>query len=412
MHVLDPWLKEGAYLNITLNHVLETSRDLSASDKAFVTRMVYGVAQNKLFLDFAIKQNLKGRVKRWEKTLLYCGLYVHYFMTMKDYAIVNECVRLAKKRKGAKTAGFINASLRTLFEEDADLSSLSKEEELSVRTSHPLWIVKMFAAQYGFDTCQKICEANQDVPPLTGCVNRLKTTRDALMQADPRFTAGTLSPDAVMFGGGAMVRTDAWTNGLVSVQDEAAQLPAQLLNPQPGEQVLDMCAAPGSKTAQLAAMMKNTGSLTACDIHDHKKALMEDNFNRLGVTNVHIQIGDSSLRENFGDELYDAILLDAPCTGLGVLGRKPDIRYHDSAVMDEIIPLQKKLLENAYALLKNHGRIVYSTCSLNKKENEKQVEAFLTRHQDCTLVRSQTILPFEHHTDGFYMGLIRKDTGE
>lgn len=169
-----------------------------------------------------------------------------------------------------------------------------------------------------------------------------------------------------------------------------------------------MCGAPGSKTTHLGTLMNNKGTLDVYDLYPHKAKLIKDNAQRLGLTNIHVHTGDSTDLSIFNKQ-YTKILLDGPCSGLGVLSRKPEIKYHDSSAMDEIIPIQAKLLENAYSLCIKGGNIVYSTCTINKKENEKQIEKFIKKHPDMHVVEERTILPYEYHSDGFYMCLLEKD---
>ena len=195
----------------------------------------------------------------------------------------------------------------------------------------------------------------------------------------------------------------------MTIQDESSQCVARLLNPLPGEYVLDMCSAPGSKTTHLAALMENKGRIDAYDLHEHKIPLVKTQCDRLGVEIVNVKAYDSTrLVELYEKETFDKILLDGPCSGLGVLSRKPEIKYNDSSAMDEIIVIQRNLLENAYDLLKRNGKMVYSTCTINKKENEKQIQAFIKRHPDMKVLEERTILPFEYHSDGFYMCLLKK----
>ena len=208
---------------------------------------------------------------------------------------------------------------------------------------------------------------------------------------------------------GNLAYTSYYKEGKVTIQDESSQLVARLLDPQKTDYVLDMCSAPGSKTTHLAALMENQGKIEAYDLYKHKVKLIEHNLKRLGVKNVHVQAGDSTkLIEHYPPETFDLILLDAPCSGFGVLKRKPEIKYHDSSVMDGLIPLQALLLENAYNLLKNDGTMVYSTCTINKKENGMMIEHFIQKHPDMKVIEQRTILNYEYHTDGFYMCKMKK----
>ncbi len=406
LDILVAYEKDHTYLNIALNHALNSHQ----VKNDLVTALVYGTIQYRLRLEYELKAHIQGkRVKVTERMLLLMSMYEHLYMHMPDYAIVDSSVALAKKRRGARAASFVNAVLRASFAQPADLSSLSEDDYLSITTSHPLWLVKMLKKQYGLETTKKILAADNEVPIKCARVNTLKISREALIQKDPRFKASPYTKDAVYYEGGNIAHTQAFKEGFVTIQDESSQCVAQLLSPQPGMQVLDMCAAPGSKTTHLAALMDNQGMIDAFDLYKHKIALINDNASRLGATIINAKVGDATNLETFGKKQYDAILLDGPCTGLGVLARKVEIRYHEPSAMDEIIPIQKKLLENAYQLCKMGGNIVYSTCTINKKENEKQVATFVKDHPDMRVVEEKTILPFDMHSDGFYMCLLKKD---
>lgn len=409
LEILLKYKQERSYLNLTMNTYFQ-KYDLSKEQKDFVTRVVYGTVQNMLYLEYQLEPYLKSKTRPYEKMLLLMSMYQHEMMdAIPDYAIVNEAVQLAKQKKGIKTSQFINAVLKKAFVNHRSLDDLSKEERLSIKTSHPLWLVKMLSKQYGLAETQKICLANNEVPYKTARVNTLKTTRQKLLE-NKLWQKGQFSEDALYYQGGNIAYTDEFIAGYVTIQDESSQLVARLLNPLPHDYVLDMCCAPGSKTSHLAACMKNIGQIEAYDLYDHKIPLVKQQMNRLGVNIVDVHAYDSThLIDLYEPCTFDKILLDAPCSGLGVLARKPEIKYHDSAVMDEIIQIQQKLLENGYALLKNGGRIVYSTCTINKKENEKQIQNFIKNHPDMKIIHEQTILPYVYHSDGFYMCLLEKE---
>ncbi|WP_195598682.1 16S rRNA (cytosine(967)-C(5))-methyltransferase RsmB [Longibaculum muris] len=409
LEILLKYKQEKSYLNLTINSYFQ-KYELSRSQKDFITRVVYGTVQNQIYLEYVLKPHLKTRVKSYEKMLLLMSLYQHLMMdAIPDYAIINEAVNLAKKKKGIRTSQFINAVLKQAFLTEPSLEELSKEERLSIETSHPLWMVKMLCKQYGYSTTQKICQANNEPPLKCARVNTLLTSKDELLK-DELWQKGKLAKDALYYQGGNIAYTKEFQEGLVTIQDESSQLVAPYLSPQPGDYVLDMCAAPGSKTTHLAALMHNQGKIDAYDLYEHKIPLIQQQLTRLQVSIVDVKAYDSTkLIELYPPLTFDKILLDAPCSGLGVLARKPEIKYHESNAMDEIIQIQQKLLENAYPLLKNGGNIVYSTCTINKKENEKQIQAFIKRHPDMKVIKEQTILPFEYHSDGFYMCLLEKE---
>lgn len=409
LEILLKYKQENSYLNLTINSYFSKTQ-LTRENKDFITRVVYGTVQNLLYLEYMLEPYLNGRVKTYEKMLLLMSLYQHYFMnSIPDYAIVNEAVNMAKKKKGMKTAQFINAVLKNALHSNVSLDHLNEIERLSIETSHPLWMVKMFIKQYGYEVTQKICIANNEVPYKTARVNTLKITRDELLK-DESFTKGELSQEAVYYKGSNIADTSYFKDGLLTIQDESSQMVARLLNPLSNDCVLDMCCAPGSKTSHLAAIMNNQGKIEAYDLYEHKMPLVNAQMERLGISIVDVKAHDSTtLIDVYPQECFDKILCDAPCSGFGVIARKPEIKYHDSSSMDEIIKIQEKLLENAYILCEKGGKIVYSTCTINKKENEKQIESFIKKHPQMKVAKEITILPYEYHSDGFYMCLLEKE---
>lgn len=408
--ILNQYFEDESFLNIALNEQLKKS-NLKREDKDLCTTIVYGTIQNLLYIQYQLQPYIKGkRVKKKVRTLLYMSLYqLIYLNKIPTYAVINEAVELAKKEEGYQTSQFINAVLRNFTRnEKRSLASLDELERISIETSHPLWMVKMFNKQYGIEKTRKICFEDNTPPTRSGRVNTLKTTKEALLKEDC-FEEGTLSKDALLYKKGNLAYTSYFKEGKVTIQDESSQLVARLLDPQKIDYVLDMCSAPGSKTTHLAALMENQGKIEAYDLYEHKVKLIEHNLKRLSVKNVHVQAGDSTkLQEKYAAQTFDRILLDAPCSGFGVLKRKPEIKYHDSSVMDGLIPLQALLLENAYYLLKNNGTMVYSTCTINKKENGMMIEQFIKKHPDMKVIEQRTILNYEYHTDGFYMCKMKK----
>lgn len=403
---------EGAYLNITLNHFLNEN-ELSRIDADLLTRLVYSVKSHQITLLHYMSKYIEGKkVRPFEKRVLLiaCCQFL-YFDKIPDYAIIDESVEIVKKKRGPKGAGFINAILRKMVKDkNISYENLNDLEILSVQYSHPLWLVKMFDKQYGRETLVKILEENQSVPLLSARVNTLKTTKEKLLEEYPNLKTGLLAKDSIYFESGNIANTDLYKNGLVTVQDEASQWVVEQLPLKEGMRVLDMCSAPGSKTTHIAARLNNVGEIHAYDLFEHKIKLIENNANRLGCEIIKAKAYDSTrLLEIEEKESFDAILLDGPCSGLGVLARKPEIRYHDANIMDELIKIQYELLKTAHELLKKGGVMVYSTCTLNKKENRKNIDRFLNEFQDMKLIEDRTILPYEYHSDGFYMARLVKE---
>lgn len=407
--ILNQYFEDESFLNIALNEELKKS-ELKREDKDLCTTIVYGTIQNLLAIQYQLQPYIKGkRVKKKIKTLLYLSLYqLMYLDKIPEYAVINEAVNIAKKQ-GYQTSKFVNAVLRNFVRnERRSLEGLDELERISIETSHPLWMVKMFNKQYGLEKTKKICLEDNTPPTRSGRVNTLKASKEELLK-EGCFKEGTLSKDALLYNKGNLALTSYFKEGKVTIQDESSQLVARLLDPQKTDYVLDMCSAPGSKTTHLSALMENQGEIEAYDLYEHKVKLVEYNLRRLGVKNVHIQAGDSTkLKEVYPEKTFDRILLDAPCSGFGVLKRKPEIKYHDSSIMDGLVSLQALLLENAYYLLKNDGTMVYSTCTINKKENELMIQKFIEKHPDMEVIKQRTILNYEYHTDGFFMCKMKK----
>ena len=407
--ILMKYKQENSYLNIELNHVLN-KHELSKEDKDLITRIVYGTVQNEIYLDYQLAPYIKTKIKKYDHMVLLMSLYQLIFLTkIPDYAIINEAVNLVKHKGGKYRSQVVNAILRNFLRQGCIDIEETEEEKLSISTSTPLWLVKMLIKQLGKETTQKVLASYHEVPTLAARVNTLKTSRDEILK-NYDVQVGYLSQDAILFKSGNIANTDLFKQGLVSVQDESSQMVALLLNPAKHSRVLDMCSAPGSKTTHLSAIMENTGMIEAIDLYEHKIQLIQNNAKRLNATNIHAQAYDSTkLTDLFEKESFDSILLDGPCSGLGVIRRKPEIKYLPSTNMDEIIVLQRKLLENAYLLLKKGGHLVYSTCTINKKENQLQVIDFIKHHQDMKVVEERLVLPFEYHSDGFYMCKMKKE---
>jgi len=398
---------QRGYANLLLDDVIKKN-NYSENDNALLTKLVYGTIQHQIYLDYQLSFLLKQKkAKPFEKQLLLISLYQFIYLTkIPNYAIINEAVEIAKRKRGIPTSKFINAVLRSFIKVGPqEIIASSKEQYLSIKSSHPLWLIKLLFKQYGEEETKKITEANLQVPNLTARVNTLVCSREAFLENYPNFKAGNISKDALIYQkGGNLATLEVYKEGKITIQDESSQLVAHLLHPTEHSYVLDMCSAPGNKTTHLSQIMQNTGRIDAYDIHKSKIATIEQNAKRLHITNIHAFAFDSTkLISNYDLETFDYILLDAPCSGLGVIARKPEIKYHDSAMMDSLIPLQKELLEVAYQLLKKGGQLVYSTCTINKKENENQITNFLKNHQDMRKEFEQTILPYMYQSDGFYM---------
>lgn len=403
VNILYRYKSEHVYLNIALNELFNQKK-FSKEDKDLITRIVYGTIQNEIYIEYQMKPYIKKKLKPYDEMVVKMSFYQIIFLDkIPHYAIINEAVNIVKKKNKVRSQ-VVNAILRNFIKNG--VQEVAKEpylEYLSIQYSMPLWLVKMLSKQYKDDYVD-IIKANLDIPNLTARINTLKGEVNI-----EGTTKGNLSEYALIFKHGNIAHTKEYQEGKITIQDESSQMVAPLLNPSMNSTVLDMCAAPGGKSAHLASIMNNTGIIHAFDLYEHKVKLINSNLERLGVTNVVARAYDSTrLDELFDHEYFDHILLDAPCSGFGVISRKPEIKYQPSTNMDEIIQIQAKLLEKAYILLKKGGTMVYSTCTLNKKENMLQIEKFLNSHKDMKLIKERTILPHEYHSDGFFMCKLEK----
>ncbi|MGX4296009.1 16S rRNA (cytosine(967)-C(5))-methyltransferase RsmB [Bacillus sp. JK62] len=435
LEALEKLEQNQAYSNLLLTSVIKTNT-LSDQDRGLLTELVYGTLQNKIALDYMLKPFIRkpNKVKPWVIQLLRLSAYqMEYLEKIPDRAAIHEAVEIAKKRGHKGIASFVNGILRSLQREGAP--SFAEIEDpvlrLSTETSHPEWLVKEWVEAYGFEAAEKICRIHLIPPKQTLRVNHIKSDRETVLNemenAGLEAEAGDLSPDAIKLLKGSIANTTFFQNGRVSIQDESSMLVARALDPKPGETVLDACAAPGGKSAHIAELMENEGSLTSLDLHRHKVKLIKEGAERLGLTIIDAQTMDArKAGEAFGAERFDRILVDAPCSGFGVIRRKPDMKYtktpEDSRRLSEI---QLGILREIAPLVKKGGTLVYSTCTMDRTENEEVMHAFIQEHPefepDLSLEKrlpekarpfvqdgSLQILPHYFGTDGFFISSMRK----
>ncbi len=380
--------KNQAYSNLLLHQTIEKYK-LTPKDRGLLTELTYGTLQHKLTLDYYLEPFIRGKMDIWVRWLLRLSLYqMHYLTRIPAHAAVNEAVEIAKRRGHKGIASMVNGILRSILREGVRSTDQIPDEveRLAVATSHPLWLVQRWVETYGYEKTSDMLHEN-NVPPLqTVRVNTTKATPaevlTTLEREGVKAQQSEYVPECLYITNSQAARTAAFKHGLITIQDESSMLPANVLNPQPGMRVLDMCAAPGGKTTHLAEKMNNTGQILALDLHPHKLDLVDENTARLGIDIVQTAPLDGRKAADYlQKESYDAILVDAPCSGLGVMRRKPDIKYtkreEDLASLQTI---QLAILNNAVQLLKPGGRLVYSTCTVDRSENEGTVKAFLAEH--------------------------------
>lgn len=413
LEAIDKIINKKAFSNIVVNEFLNKF-ELSSEDKALFTNLVYGTIQNLMTIDFYIEPYiLRKKPKPWVKNLLYMSIYQLVYLDIPSYAVVNESVDLANVKDKA-IGSFVNAVLRNFLRNPLrSLDGYDDLQRLSIKYSHPLWLVAYLLKDYRMEELEKILQENSVVKKDAIRINTLKTTKaeviDKLLAEKIKYTETPLVKDGLIIHQ-AIVNNNLFTTGAITMQDISSQMVSEMAAPAPNSIILDLCAAPGGKSAHLSAIMGNTGTIFACDVYPHKIKLMEKTFARLGVNNVKTQLIDArNIANKVKEESFDYLIADVPCSGLGVLSHKVDLKYKITIkAIEEVEYLQEEILEKSYKLLKRNGFLVYSTCTINKDENEKQIAKFLRRHPDFEKVEEKIILPFEHQTDGFYICKLRR----
>ena len=434
--ILNEVHEEGAYANVALARHLRKA-DLSDQDRRFVTELVYGAVKAGDTLDWILRRYVNRPLKKippMVREILRLGLYqIFYLDKVPASAACNTAVELTKKYSHAGTVKFVNAVLRTAVREPEKAKFPEGKgkaiEGLALRSQHPYWLVKRWVKQFGFEEAEKLCDFDNGQPVLSVRTNTLKTGRAELMQALEQAGAevqeSQWTPEGVLVTAhGALDKLAPLQDGLCQVQDESSMLVAHVVNPQPGELIIDCCSAPGGKTTHMAALMHNEGRIVAGDIYEHKLERIEENAQRLGIDIIEPTLLDAREVGEEYEDMADRVLVDAPCSGLGVLRRKPDARWNKSA--EEIAalpPLQGEILDSAAKALKAGGVLVYSTCTIDRSENDAVVEAFLARHPEFTLEQTGDFLPVKRKeqmvqlypqrdgTDGFFIARMRKAKG-
>jgi 16S rRNA (cytosine967-C5)-methyltransferase len=428
--------EQGAYSNLLLNQTLRRN-ELSRQDAALATELVYGTIQRLNTIDYFLARFVKGglaRLEPWVRSLLRLSCYqLLYLSRVPDHAVVNEAVKLAKRRGHAGIAGLVNGTLRSFVRERAGLAvpdGLPPAESLALRQSHPAWLAARWIERFGLETAERICAANNAAPHASVRANALRRSREELLrelqQQGVDAAPSELAPQGLVLRGvGSAASLPQFAAGLLSIQDESSMLVAELLDPQPGMTVLDCCAAPGGKTTHIAEKMRDEGVVWASDVHEHKRKLIGEQAERLKLRSIRTLTADArELADRFAPGTFDRILLDAPCTGFGVIRRKPDLKWaKQPGDIPAINAIQRGILERIHSLLKPGGILVYSTCTIEREENEDTVEWFLANHPEFSLdaeiglslpaalapfTGMLTILPHQFGSDGFFIARLRK----
>lgn len=407
-------VRKSAYSNITLNKFLNEA-ELSSADRALTTAIFYGVIDRTITLDYVLSQHIKTPLNKVNATVLEVlrvALYQIMFMNkIPDSAAVNEAVKIVKNSKQRHLSGFVNGVLRNVLREGISLPQDDGVKSLCINYSCPEWIINSFIKDYGIDDAKKLLDCSLQVPPVVLRVNTVKTTAAELIkvlsQEEIKVKPSIIENSLEVIGGIDITKSKAYKNGLFHVQDIASQTVASIISPNKNERVLDLCAAPGGKTFTMAQYMENAGEIIACDLHGKRVELIKKGALRLGLENINALQNDATIKnEKLGK--FDAVLCDVLCSGLGVIRRKPEIKYKDISEYEDITLIQSKILENADSYLKEKGRILYSTCTLRNCENEAVVQRFLDKYPNYELKYQRTFMPHIDGSDGFYCALLEK----
>ncbi|MBI5020869.1 MAG: 16S rRNA (cytosine(967)-C(5))-methyltransferase RsmB [Ignavibacteriales bacterium] len=428
--------RTDSYLDKLLDVELR-SKDISDLDKSLLAEIVHGVLRWQGRLDWVLNGFTHGNFSKSEvnvRNALRVALYQILFLNqVPHYAAVNEAVEFIKRIRGDKFSGFVNAVLRNVIRTLDGIHYPNPDEDLAqylaVYYSHPLWMVRRWLPRFGKEEVEKLLTANNEIPGLTLRINKMKIT--------PAEFLSLLEKQNVQFQGSTYIdyfvkvrslsgisQMNIFQQGFFTIQDESAALPVLLLDPHPGERVIDMCAAPGGKTTFIAETMKNEGEILAVDKYDTKLNMLKMSCERLGIQNVQLLVADSTTIDT---QLADRILVDAPCSGLGTLRKKPDIKWkREPEDIKRMVRQQYALLESAARMLKPGGVLVYSTCTTEPEENSELVKSFINAHPEFSIESASDFvnksvvsaegfietMPHRHQIDGSFAARLRKKQSE
>ena len=414
--------EKDQYSHLVIRDVLNKYQYLEKQERAFLTRLAEGTIEHMLEMDFIINSFSKVKVKKMKpliRNLLRMSVYqLKYMDSIPDAAVCNEAVKLAKKRGFGQLRGFVNGVLRNIARDLVNLNYPDPKREpvsyLEVTYSIPAWMASKWMESYGFEKAEAICASFLVQKPITIRTNLLRIT--------PQELAERLGKEGVMVhpvqhldyafeieGFDYLNGLDSFNEGLFYVQDISSMMVAEAAAPEKENYIVDVCAAPGGKSSHLAEKMSGTGMVEARDLTEYKVSLIEENIERHGLTNMKAVQMDATILDEASVEKADVLICDLPCSGLGVLGKKTDIRYKMTAEKQEnLVQLQREILDTVWSYVKKGGTLVYSTCTIHKNENEGNVAWFLDKHPEFELVSQGQMLPGETYHDGFFIAKLKR----
>lgn len=406
----------GAYSNLAVKETLNKCGGMSAANKGLVTGLVYGVVSRHFTLEYVISRYSSIKVKKLAKyirIILELGLYqLIYADRIPQSAAVDESVKLAKKYGRRGSEKFVNGVLRAFCRSGGGIEyPKDRLAALAVKESFSEQMTELFVSDFGFRGAERLMAALNGVPPLLLRANILKNTGAELAQrlSNEGIAASPVpNTELVKADGFDVGSSRLYKDGFFTAQDVGAYTASVVLGPKQGETIIDMCAAPGGKTTHIAELFGDSGRIIACDIHEHKLKIIENNARRLGLRSIETMLCDGSVKNESLTGIADRVLCDVPCSGWGIIRRKPDIKLGRSDV-SELPPLQRAILDNGAEYVRSGGTLVYSTCTVNKRENEEVTGAFLDKRKDYEKSYEKTFMPDKDNSDGFYIcRMIRK----
>lgn len=434
MMTLHQCQRHGGWSDGTLKKQIAAA-GLDSRDAALATNLCFGVIQSQMLLDFYLSKFSNIPLSRMEDKILQIlrlGAYQMMFLTKIPHsAAVDRSVEMAKRTsKNKRAPGMVNAILRS-FQRNLDhlptIPQQDQAEYLSILYSHPMWLTRELISALGEEEAAACLQANNAQPPMTAQVNTTRISTEDLRARLEEEKVGVevhpWLPDCLILSRtGNLEGLAAFQEGLFYIQDPASKLAVMAADPQSGMQVLDTCAAPGGKSFACGIAMENQGSITSCDLHPHKKKLIAAGAERLGLDLIHPQTANGKEFRPQWEASFDCVLVDAPCSGLGVIRKKPDIRYKDPEELAQLPQIQRDILENVSRYVRPGGTLLYSTCTILERENEQVVQDFLTRHPEFSLTPFQlpdpigcagegylTLWPHRHGTDGFFIAKLKRE---
>lgn len=393
-------INEEAYTNLVVSEVIE-KHSLTEHERRLFTKIVYGTVEKYLLLDYYLKPYTQGkRLKPYLKNTLRMGVYMLFFMDIANHFVVNELVKMVKK-KDYKGSQLVNAIFRSILKQELpSIKASSYLEELSIKYSYPQSLVEEIYKQYPSDI-ESILNMDYKQNYNIYRINTLKISVEEVVEYLNTKSIKYMIDKTTIWVENSLINDVLFKDGMIIAQDASSQKVGFIANPSPGDRVLDACSAPGGKACHMGTIMNNQGEIVCLDVYDHKIELIKENASKQGISIIKPMVQDSRTYEPI--ELFDIIVIDAPCSGLGVMDHKVDLKYRMNAEsMNGLVNLQKEILENLHKYVKLNGYLVYSTCTINQNENNKQMDEFIKNHPNYEKIYEEQILP-NNLGDGFYI---------